>query len=160
MNQENIAKVYGKDLPISLKQSVEVCKFIKRKELGKAKEMLESVIKKKMAVPYTRYKRSMPHRSGRMATGRYPIKVCQNILLLLKSAEANASNKGLDKNNLIVKTLMPNTAARPMHPGRHRGRKMKRVNIYIELEEKAGKKKKETKAVEEKATPVKEEGKK
>lgn len=160
MNQENIAKVYGKDLPISLKQCVEICKFIKNKDTDKAKTMLESVIKKKTAVPYTRYKRSMPHRSGRMATGRYPVKACEHILLLLKSVEANASNKGLDKNNLIVKTLMPNTAARPMHPGRHRGRKMKRVNIYIEVEEKAGKKKKEVKVVDEKATHTKEEGKK
>jgi large subunit ribosomal protein L22 len=142
MKQENIATVYGKDLPISTKKTVEVCKFIKGKELKKAKAMLQRIIKMTDAVPYTRYKKAIPHRKGKMAGGGFPIKVCQNVLNLLNSAEANASNKGLDVNSLYVKAVMPNKAARPMHPGRQRGRRMKRTHVYLEVEERKVKKEK------------------
>ena len=47
MDKENIAKVVGKDLPISTKLSVEICNFIRYKELRKAKYLLQEIIDEK-----------------------------------------------------------------------------------------------------------------
>ena len=65
-------KAIGRNLQISTKQSVEICNFIRNKSLKVAKNMLNSVVNKKIAVPYKRYRRDVGHKAG-MASGRYPI---------------------------------------------------------------------------------------
>lgn len=134
MNKENIAKACGKGLPISTKQAIEICNFIRNKELQKAKNMLNDVIAKKIAVPYKRFT-SVGHRRGKMAAGRYPIKACTEIVSLLKSAESNAQFIGLNTNNLMIHELIPNKAGKSWHHGRQRRRKMKRTNIDVVLKE-------------------------
>lgn len=131
----NEAKIYGIDLPISTKKSVEICNFIRHKKLKKAKDMLNSVLQKKVAVPYKRYNRNTPHRKGRIASGRYPVKASSEILKLLEGVEANAQQKGLDVNNLVIDQIIANQASRPFHFGRKRRRKMKRTHIDIVVKE-------------------------
>ena len=92
----------GKNLGISTKTSVEVCRFVRGKTTENAKKMLQRVIDKKQAVPYKRYLKEIPHRKGNIATGRYPFKVSKTILELIKTAEANALNKGMSKNLIIT----------------------------------------------------------
>lgn len=132
---EHSTSVHGRDLPISTKHAVEICKFIKGKSLQQSKKMLQDVMEKKRAVPFTRFKRNIGHKPGNMAAGRYPYKASKIILQLLNSLEANAENKGLDAQSLYVTTLIPNRASRPLHMGRHRQRKMKRTHIRIIAQE-------------------------
>ena len=97
--------------------------------------MLENVIKLKVAVPYKRYNQDTPHRKGRIAAGRFPVKASKEILSLLKSVESNASHQGLDTNNLVIKQAIANMGSRQFHYGRKRRIQMKRTHINFIVEE-------------------------
>jgi large subunit ribosomal protein L22 len=143
-NKELMARVMGRDLTISKKQSVEICKWLKDRPLKQAKQLLTEVIAMKRAVPYTRFNWNVGHRPG-MGPGRYPIKSATEFLALLKSAEANAQVKGLNTANLVIVHCNAQKASTPFHYGRQRGTKMKRTHIEIVLQEKAQKEEKEQK---------------
>jgi large subunit ribosomal protein L22 len=104
LDPEVTAKASGRELRISPKHAREVCAAIKGMKLDQAREFLEQVIKKKKAVPFKRFKKKLPHRRGlqKAAAGRYPVKAAEKILEVLESAEANATFKGLDTENLRV----------------------------------------------------------
>jgi large subunit ribosomal protein L22 len=159
---EHTAKAVGRALPISTKQSVEICSFLRNKNLQKAKDILNRVITKKTAVPFKRYNRSMGHKPGKMDVGRYPIKSSKEILDLLESVEANAQFKGLNTASLVIKHICAHKASKQMRYGRQRGRTMKRTHVEVVVEEKAEKKReekpKEIKPIEKKEV-VKEEKK-
>ncbi len=138
-NPEHAAKAIGRSLPISTKQSVEICRFLRKKSLQRAKTILESVIVKKAAIPYKRYLHDVGHRPGKMAAGRYPIKSSREILALLNSIEANAQFKGLNTANLVITHINAHKASTPPHYGRRR-RQTKRTHIEVVVEEKIDKK--------------------
>lgn len=152
---ENCAKAVGLTLPISRKQSIMICKFIRNKNVQLAKKHLAEVILKKRAVPFTRFNDDMGHRAG-MAAGRYPVKACQNILALLESAEANAQFKGLSTADLVVMHASAQKGPGSWRYGRHTRRQAKRTHIEIVLEERKGVKKatKQEKAKPKEAKPV------
>ena len=155
--EEHIAKVVGRALPISTKQSVEICAFIRQMSLEKAKKKLTDVINKKSAIPFKRFNDNMGHKKE-MAAGRYPEKACSHILKLLESVEANAQFKGLNTANLAISHICVHKAGGQWHYGRQRRRKMKRTTVEIVAEERAEKKKEEGKV--EKKEIKKPEGKK
>lgn len=128
------AIVNGRNLGISTKASVEICRFIRGKSTIKAKRMLENVIKKKQAVPYVRYKRDIPHRKGKIATGRYPLKASMAILNLIKSVESNANDKGMSQ-NLDISHISAHKGASQSRYGRKVGKSTKRTNIKIIVKE-------------------------
>jgi|SRR3989344_894874 len=130
VENENSARAVGKSLPISNKQSVEICGFIRGKKLQKAKDMLKQVIEKKMAVPYKRYNQDVGHKTG-IAAGRYPMNASKNILALLEGVEANAQFKGLNTSNLVIKHICAHKAAKQWHYGRKRRRVMKKATIEV-----------------------------
>ena len=153
------AKAVGRDLPISKKHSYEVCKFIRRRKLSRAKELMQEVIAGKKAVPYSRFNRDLGHKKSTQGPGRYPIKTCKEILKILESVEANAQFKGMNTSNLVIAHLSAQEASRPWRYGRQRRRKMKRTHIEIMVKEgkkKAEKPKKEVKKKEEKTEEKKE----
>ena len=84
-NKETMAKVSGRALSISTKQAIVVCNFIRGKNVQKSKELLYDVVKKKIAVPFTRFNKGLGHKKG-MGSGRYPIKTSQTIVELLEFA--------------------------------------------------------------------------
>ena len=139
------AKLNAKNLEISTKISVEICNLLRYKNAEKAKQILERVIEKKQPVPYKRYKRNIPHRRGKIMSGRYPIKASKIILKLLNSVIANAQNKGLSS-NLYISHISAHKASSQFHFSRHRGRKMKRTHLNIIVKE--SKLKKESKSKE------------
>lgn len=134
-----MAKAIGRGLPISTKHAVEICSFIRNKNLGEAKEILGKVIEKKQAIPFRRFKQ-VGHKK-KIGPGRYPKKASQQLLKLLNAVEANAQFKGLDTSSLVIKSIKANKAARMWHYGRQRRRKMKRTHIEIIAEEKPTEKK-------------------
>lgn len=136
---KNTAIAFGKGLPISTKQSVEICNFIRYKTVDETKKLLEGVIDGKVAVPFKRYNKDMGHRKGKIASGRFPKKASEYILKVVKNAEANAKNVGLGS-PLVIEEAIANIGVRSWHYGRIRRIKTKRTHIKLVIKE--GKEKK------------------
>ncbi len=130
---ENSAKAVGLALPISRKQCVNICNTLRGMNVQKAKKLLEQVIDKKKAISYTVYNKNTGHKAG-MGPGSYPVTACQNILGLLKSAEANAQFKGLSTGNLVIRNASAQKGPSTYHFGRQRT-KAKRTHVELVLEE-------------------------
>ncbi len=144
-DKESMARAVGMNMPISHKSAIEICNYVKGKKLQRVKEVLQQVIKKKVAIPYKRFTGGAGHRHG-IGSGKYPVKASQNILAVLENAEINAQQKGLNTANLIIRHISSQGGSRQPHYGRHRGRKFKRTHVEVMLaEEGSGK----TRAAEE-----------
>ena len=138
MEAQAIAKqatASGISLRVSFKSSVEVCNFIRNKPLARAIGLMESVVRKDMPVPYRRFNKGGVGQRKATGTGRYPTKVCAEIIKLLRSCEANAQSKGLDTSRLVISEIKANKGSKGYHFGRHRGRLMKRTHIDVVLTE-------------------------
>lgn len=147
-DEKKMARATGKSLPISPKQAVEICNFVKNRTVSTAKTMLERVTELKQAVPFKRFKRDVGHKPG-IAAGRYPQTAAKEILKLVNSVEANAQNKGLSSDLMIVH-MNANRAASQPRSGRVAGEsKMAHVEVVVE----------EIKLTEKKEAPKKEEKK-
>jgi ribosomal protein L22 len=114
---------------VSKKQSMAIVRFIKGKKVDDAVELLNNVVKKKIAIPM---KGEIPHRKG-MASGRYPVKASAVFIKLLKSVAANASQKAIE-GNLVISGKV-NTAPKTLRPRRFRHH-FKRAYIELRLEKK------------------------
>ena len=121
------AVVNGRDLRISTKHSVAVCNFIKNKNIDDALAHLEEVSKMKRAIPM---RGEIPHRKGKMMSGRYPLNAVKAFMILLKSLKANAINHELELEKVKL-SCMANVASRPMK--RHGQGKHKRSHVQIKL---------------------------
>ncbi|MCX6708763.1 MAG: 50S ribosomal protein L22 [Candidatus Woesearchaeota archaeon] len=130
---ENCAKAVGVSLPISLKKGTMVCQAVRGMNVQKAKKLLEDAINLKKAIPFTRYNHNVAHKAG-MAGGRFAVKTCEEILDLLKSAEANAQFKGLSTGNLIIRHASTQKGPTTQRYGRKRT-KTKRAHVEFVLEE-------------------------
>jgi len=130
MSSQKIAKASGKNLPISFKDSVNVCSAIRKMSAEKALKYLEDVIKMKRPIPYKRYRRDMAHRKGRVGPGRFPRKECKYIKDVLENAIANAKSKGMESSKLFISKIIANKAVskEKMKRGFPKG-----TNIYVEL---------------------------
>ena len=124
------ATINGISLPISTKDSVAICKFVKHKTIDKAIADLELVEKFKRAIPM---KGEVPHRKGKgMMSGRYMTKPVGYFIKMLKALKANANVNGIEE-PIIVESI-PNRASRPY--GRFGRIKRKRTHIHIKVMEK------------------------
>jgi ribosomal protein L22 len=130
------ASVEGISLPISTKDSVAICKFIKHKSIDRALVDLELVEKLKKAIPM---KGEIPHRKGKgMMAGRYMTKPVGFFIKMLKNLKANANVNGIEEP--IIVEVVPNRASRPY--GRFGRIKRKRTHIHIKVVDKNKLKKK------------------
>lgn len=94
----------GKEMRISPKHAMEVCRAIRNMRLAAAKEYLQAVTAKKKAVPFRRHRKKLAHRRAIPSwdAGQYPVKAAGAILKILEDAEANAKYKGLDLEKLRI----------------------------------------------------------
>ncbi|MBI2659683.1 50S ribosomal protein L22 [Candidatus Woesearchaeota archaeon] len=134
-SKEHMAKALGTALPISFKQSVEICRFIKNRNVEEAKKILHNVAEKKAAVPFKRYNWDLGHKK-KLGPASYPEKASKEFIRLIESVEANAQFKGLNTSNLIITHVSAHKAGKTWHFGRKTRRKMKRTNVEIVVEEK------------------------
>lgn len=137
--EEKKARVYVKDAPVSTKHCVAICRFIKNKNPKEAIQLLEQVLKKKIAVPM---KGEIPHRKikikGQRPEGRYPQKATKVFIKALKNLIANAKVKGLDQERLYICLAKADKASRPIRATRIAFgiKRFKRTHILIEAKEK------------------------
>ena len=104
LDPEKTAIASGRDLRIKPKVAREICNYVKGMKLEEAQTFLESVIDKRQAVPYYRYRKKVPHRKQLQGhdAGRFPEKAAEEILKILNSVEANAEFKGLYADRLKI----------------------------------------------------------
>jgi large subunit ribosomal protein L22 len=133
--EENMSKAVGLDLPISFKQSFEICNYIRKNDVAKAKIKLEDAISQKRPIPFRKFTNGLGHKKGNLLAGRYPIKACTEILKLINSAESNALFKGLNSKGLVICHISVKNAASAWHYGRQKRRRMKRCHIEVILKE-------------------------
>ncbi len=114
--EEKQTKCYGRELRISPKAAVEICREIKGMWVDEAYDYLEEVANLKKVVPYKKYKKKVAHKKGlhRWYAGKYPQKAAKNIQKLLKDVLASAEYKGLISDNLRI-----------VHAAAHRGIKIR-----------------------------------
>ena len=98
----NVARARGLELPISPKKTYEVLNAIRGLPVERARTLLEDVVALKRAVPFRRYNQETAHRRG-IGPGRFPKKVAQGVLAVLRNAEQNAEYDGLDAERLYVR---------------------------------------------------------
>ncbi|MEK6827740.1 MAG: 50S ribosomal protein L22 [Nanoarchaeota archaeon] len=137
-SQEHMARAIGMALPVSFKQSVEICRFIGNKNVNDAKKMLQNVVEKKSAIPFKRYNWDLGHKK-KMGPGRYPQKASKEFIKLIEDVEANAQFKGLNTSNLVIAHVSAHKSGKIWHFGRKSRRRMKRTNVEIIVEETANK---------------------
>jgi len=130
---EAIVKVTN--LPISTKVSASICRFIKGKKIESAIANLDQVILHKKAIPM---KGEIPHRKGKIMSGRYPKKATEYFIRLLKNLLANANVN--DLNSPIIVEAVANIGSRPF--GRFGRIRKKRTHVTIKVKEKKIKEKK------------------
>ena len=122
--QKDEAIVNGRSLPISTKYSMAIGRFIKNKPIEKALADLDEVLRFRKAVPM---KGEIPHRKGKIMSGRYPINAIKEFKVLLKTLLGNSHVNGLEK-PIIIETIS-NKAPRPF--GRFGSVQRKRTHVKI-----------------------------
>lgn len=142
VKKEEVA-VNAQSVPISTKYSMALCKFVKHKPIEKAIADLEQVLLLKKAVPM---KGEIPHRKGKIMSGRFPKKATEHFIMLLKSLLGNANNHDVDEP--IITFAMANMASRPI--GRFGRMKKKRTHIIIRAKSKKLNKKEKKKTEKKK----------
>ena len=88
---ENMSRAYGALLPISFKQSVEICAHIKNRKIAAVKKILEGAMAEKVAIPFNRYNWDLGHKPG--IDWKISAKASKFILQIVEAAEANAQFK-------------------------------------------------------------------
>ena len=129
------AIVNVKNIPISTKYSIEMCRFIKNKKIENAIYDLEQVYVKKKAIPM---RGEYGHKKGKgMGGGKYPKKASKYFIILLKSLSANAIANGLE--NPYISEAIANSGPKQM--AKFGKWQRKRTHIKIIAKEKKVKKK-------------------
>ena len=122
------ATVKVQSLPISLKQSMALCNFVRGKSPDRAIQDLELVLKKKMAVPM---KGELPHRKGNIMSGRFPQNSSEAFMHIVKSVVANARATGVEEPFIIVHAKA-DQASRPY--GRFGAHRKKRTHVELAIQ--------------------------
>ena len=133
------ARAIGKEMPISPKFTREICGMVRGMKVNTAIKTLEGVIALETPVPLKRYNKRVSHKQG-VGPGRYPKKAAAAVLGVIKSAVANAEYKGLNTDEMVIRTI---TASRgrvtPGHMARAHGRATEwnqdTVNLEVIIEE-------------------------
>ncbi len=149
MTEKDLVKASGFNLPISTKHAIELCSFIKGKEVQKIKDTLNKVIQEKTVIKLKRFYHKRGHKKGHLGPGFYPKKASKHFLQLLQTLEGNAKNKGLNSDLLKIEKAITNSGSTSWHYGRGhaRGTRQKRTSVEIYASEKQ-------KSKEEKPKPV------
>lgn len=132
------AIVNSYNVHISTKYAMAICKFIKGKTIEQAIADLEQVMVKRKAVPM---KGEIPHRKGKMMSGRYPVRASEKFVAVLKTLRGNVNANDMDEP--IISEAIANYAPRPL--GRFGAWQRKRTHLMIKASEKKSLKKKKSK---------------
>lgn len=127
--KKDYALVNGRDLHMSAKDSGHICDMIRGKNIDKAIELIEGVIK--MKIPVKMNNREVGHKHGKgIMGGRYPVDASKEFLHLLKQLRATAIYNELDLEKVSISSCYANIASKPFKRG---GARFKRAHVMIKL---------------------------
>lgn len=110
------AKAKISDLRCHFKNTFETANVINGMPLRKAQQLYRQVLAKTRCIPFRRYNgkigRTAQAKEWGQTKGRWPRKSVAAMMTLLKNAEANAIEKGLDPNKMVIKHVQVDQAAR------------------------------------------------
>jgi ribosomal protein L22 len=129
ISKKEEAVANGRNFPVSKKQCMYICSFIKYKPIDSAMTDLTKVINMKKAVPF---KGEIPHRKGMSTPGRYPVKAAGYFINLLKGLKGNVIVNGMDLDKTRISLASATWANRPM---RAQGKAAKRTNVILKAKE-------------------------
>ena len=137
---KTMAKAYGKELNISPKHAVELCRFLRGKKVPVAEDLLNKIVTKDVAVPFKRFLHSVSHRRGKVGPGKYPVKAAKMMLKLIEDVKGNAEFKGIDPESTVIAHISAykgRTTESVFHRARGRTtpKRIETVNIEIVIEE-------------------------
>ncbi len=100
-----VARALGRELRVSPKDAVEICREIRGRDLDDALDYLERVIDGEQVVAFKRHKKKLSHKKALQGwhSGKYPGKASHAIIELLVNAQSNAKYKGMDEAALFVR---------------------------------------------------------
>jgi large subunit ribosomal protein L22 len=123
---------------ISHKHAREVALAIRGKSIEDAREFLENVIARQIAVPYRRYNNEVAHRSNirdGFSAGRFPKKTSKEFLKLLDNLESNGEYKGMDLDRLkIVSAVVHKGTKLERFTPRAMGRSSPKIDTLVHVE--------------------------
>ena len=101
----SVSKAMGRELRISHKDAMEICRELRGKDLEDAYDYLERVIDGEEVVPYKSHKGKLSHKKSlnKWHSGKRPVKACEAILEVLENCHNNATYKGIDETSLFVR---------------------------------------------------------
>ncbi len=137
-DESRIAKAIGKDLDISFKKTVVVCDALRGMNLDEAINLLEGVVALEKPIPFRKYLKGVSQVSG-VGIAKYPKKVANEALKVLRNAQSNADYKGLDTENLEIINIQANkgpSRKRRKPKGRWKAWKTQYVSIQAIVKEK------------------------
>ena len=107
IDEERSAKAMGRELSISKKDAVEVCRHVKGMPLGEAQETLRAIADGEHPVPLKKHNSGSGHRSGMDGwdAGSFPKKASDAIHDVIYNAESNASEQGYDPDEMVVEHI-------------------------------------------------------
>ncbi len=156
-NEADFAKARIEDVNASYKDLTEVCHNIRRRPAEMAVEILEDAKAKKRPIKYRSHNTRMAHRKELQGQkGRWPVKCVGIVLKCLQSAIANAREKGLSEDLIVIHASANKKFShmRYSSKGRRNTSKLETARVEIVLKEKVESKKKriaeEAKAAEDK----------
>ncbi len=143
-DERNIAKAILTNQHISLKYSTEMANHIKGRPVAKTERVLQRIMDKKEPLPLKKYVKKLGHRKGKtgVAAGKYPKRVCKAFLNLIQTVKANASNKGLDEEKLLVQHVFASQGYRRISyqpKGKIGGKRRKNKSTHLEIIVREGK---------------------
>ena len=133
--KKEVVVVNSHSVPVSTKYAISICKFLKGKTIDKAIKDLEEVQGLRKAVPM---KGEIPHRKGKIMSGRFPVRASGYFVKLLKTLKGNADNH--DVEDPYICEAIANKASRPM--ARFGRWERKRTHITIKAKSRIKKEKK------------------
>jgi len=104
VDEERSAKAMGRELSISKKDAVELCRFVKGRSLSGARETLSAVADGEEPVPLKKHNAGSGHTSGVEGwdAGGFPKKAADALNDILYNAKMNAAEQGFDTDEMVV----------------------------------------------------------
>ena len=104
VDEERSAKAMGRELTISKKDAVELCRFVKGRSLDDARDTLAAVADGDEPVPLKKHNSGSGHTSGLDGwdAGGFPKKAAEAINDVLYNARSNAEEQGFDAEEMVV----------------------------------------------------------
>lgn len=130
----------GRDIDISPKHAIEICREVRGMPVDDAIDYLERVEEKKQAVAFKRFNKQVASKKG-VGPGRYPVKAARAIRRVIEDALNNAEVLlGSDSSDLKLLHIASHPARTvpgyiPRAHGRSSAFDHHRVNIEVVLEE-------------------------